>query len=78
MRHGITRYVAVMSVACLLGWFAGCRTTTHTSVRTYEYTDEPPVRAVDDELTNEYQMRSPGEMVGPGEMVEPGDADDDS
>ena len=47
---------------------AGCETSSHKSVRTYDYNDEgrTPKRAdarENDELNSEYQMVSPGEMV---------------
>ena len=79
MRRRFRSSVAGMTAACLFGASVGCATSSHTSVRTYEYSDEPQrERVADDELGCEYQMQSPGEMVLPGEMVSPGEiADDD-
>jgi len=56
-----------MGAAVLIG-AAACETSSHKSVRTYDYNDEG--RPVDrtgarekQELNSEYQMVSPGEMV---------------
>ncbi len=65
MRFGAT--VGVVAISLLL--LSGCETTTHRSTRMYEYGEEPPARAVNDEPATEYQMESPGEMASPGEMV---------
>ena len=50
--------------AALIG-AAGCETSSHKSVRTYDYNDQgrAPQRQPDEELNSEYQMVSPGEMV---------------
>ena len=74
VRFCVTAF-AVVCFSCLSG---GCQTSSHKSIRTYEYSDEPhPVRSTDDELTSEPQMQSPGEMVSPGEMAPPGQMVDD-
>ncbi len=51
-------------VATLIG-AAGCETSSHKSVRTYDYNDQgrEPERKPNEELNSEYQMVSPGEMV---------------
>ena len=49
---------------------AGCHTSSHTSVRYREREEHPSARqTADDDLTGEYQMQSPGNMVSPDEMV---------
>jgi len=50
--------------AALIG-AAGCETSSHKSVRTYDYNDQgrAPQRQPDEELNSEYQMVAPGEMV---------------
>ena len=78
MRRGAMRCLAIMGVGCIIGWLSGCVTTSHKTVRTYEYSDEPPTPVMEEASEGEYQMQSPGEMVGPGEMVPPTDTDDDS
>ena len=47
----------------------GCETSSHKSVRTYDYNDQgrAPEQKPNEELNSEYQMVSPGEMV-----VDPG------
>ena len=54
----------LMSAAALFG-AVGCETSSHKSVRTYDYNDQGRVqeRQPDEELNSEYQMVSPGEMV---------------
>jgi len=44
---------------------AACETSSHKSVRTYDYNDQgrAPERKPDEGLNSEYQMVSPGEMV---------------
>ncbi|MGB2984567.1 MAG: hypothetical protein WBE26_01680 [Phycisphaerae bacterium] len=70
MRHGLRFCLVVIGTAGFLGWIAGCATSSHTSVRTYEYSDERPERPTHDESDSEYQMQSPGEMVSPGTIVD--------
>ena len=61
-----------LTLVALLAVLAGgaCASHSHKSVRTYDYSDEDKDaqrkhddRAAKDELTSEYQMVSPGEMV---------------
>ena len=44
---------------------AGCETSSHKSLRTYDYNDQgrAPEQKPKEELNSEYQMVSPGEMV---------------
>ena len=66
------RYVRVAMTALLAAGLAvGCASSSHKSVRTYEYDEEPPPEQKQPEVGSaEYEMVSPGEMVGPGEMVD--------
>lgn len=49
----------------------GCESSSHKSIRTYEYDDAPARdRQQDDQLDSEYKMTSPGEMTSPGQMVD--------
>ncbi len=60
-----------LAVTFVAGPAVGCATSSHKSVRTYEYTDEPAQkRSESDELDSEYKMQSEGEMVSPGTMVD--------
>lgn len=60
-----------MATVWLVGGSLACATSSHKSVRVYEYDDEPPRdRQMDNQLDSEYKMVSPGEMVAPGEMVD--------
>ena len=71
MRNWTRLCVCLFVAASLIGMSAGCASSSHKSVRVYEYDDEPPRdRQVDDQLDSEYKMVSPGEMVGPGEMAD--------
>lgn len=69
MKSWIQRFTLV-GVATALMIVVGCKTTSHHSIRVYEYSDEPPSRPADDKAESEYEMVSPGEMVGPGQMVD--------
>ena len=62
MKHLLT----VGLVACFATVLAlGCAKSSHKTVRTYEYNDEPPQkRSESDELDSEYKMQSEGEMKG--------------
>lgn len=53
--------------ACVVLCFAlGCESSSHKTVRTYEYNDAPEKkRSESDELDSEYKMESEGEMKGP-------------
>ncbi len=59
------------AVVCCAFGAMGCASSSHLSVRTYEYRDDGqvPTQAPQGELTSEYQMQSPGEMVSPGSMI---------
>ncbi len=70
MRMTLRRLVLTVTAALGVVGLAACASSSHKSVRSYEYRDDGrPERAerADDELTDEYQMVSPGEMV-----VDPG------
>ena len=68
MRYQLMKFGATIGAAAIsLLLLSGCKTTDHKSVRIYEYGEEPPARAVNDEPTPEFQMESPGEMVSPGD-----------
>jgi hypothetical protein len=60
-----------LAAFCLTVLAVGCETSSHKSVRTYEYSDEPPPeqQSQADEFESEYEMQSEGEMVSPGQMV---------
>lgn len=52
----------LMAVTLLMG----CESSSHKSVRTYEYNDEPQQkRSESNKLDSEYKMQSEGEMKGP-------------
>lgn len=57
-------------LGCVVGMM-GCQSSSHKSVRTYDYRDDgkAPAQTTEQELDSEYQMQSPGEMVSPGTMV---------
>lgn len=78
MRYGARFGIVVVAAAALPCVLAGCATSSHRSIRVYEYSEEPrPAQVTDDEPSSEYQMQSPGKMVSPGEMVPPGEMVDD-
>jgi len=71
MQRWLRLSVCVITVVSLAIGPLGCRTSSHKSVRIYEYDDQPQEdRQQSDELDSEYKMVSPGEMVGPGEMTD--------
>jgi len=60
---------------------AGCQHSSHSTVSTYEYSEEGRTERPDyaDEIVrepspSEYHMAAPGQMASPGEMVPPGRA----
>ncbi|MEK6797830.1 MAG: hypothetical protein AABZ12_02565 [Planctomycetota bacterium] len=67
----------VLGAAASMAALAGCATSSHKSVRTYDYNNDPhgeqraqPAEEPQDE--SQPHMVSPGEMVAPGEpVVEP-------
>ena len=58
----------MLALTAVLG-VTGCETSSHKSVRTYDYHDEAqaPEQRPQEERDSEYHMVSPGEMV-----VDPG------
>ncbi len=66
-----TSYILTLVAALGFGLAAtGCQSSSYSSERTYEYSNEPVGRQADEPpLTDEYQMVSPGEMQSPGRMV---------
>ncbi len=67
--------VIVVCLAAGLSVGVGCKSSSHKSVRTYEYNNEPKqpdphARQRSDELDSEYKMVSPGEMQSPGQMTD--------
>lgn len=63
----------VVCLAAGLLTVVGCKSSSHKSVRTYEYNNEPQqpdphARQQSNELDSEYKMVSPGEMQSPGQM----------
>ena len=66
------RYLRLSAIAMAAAVLTlGCASSSHKSVRTYEYREEPPPEQRQPvETESEYEMVSPGEMVGPGEMVD--------
>lgn len=71
MRHWAGFCKLGLAAVCVAGLAVGCETSSHKSVRTYEYNDQPPPekRSQSDELDSEYKMQSEGQMVAPGTMV---------
>lgn len=68
MRRYLNAIAFAIAALCLVVGSPGCESSSHSSVRTYEYSDEPQRdRQQDDQLDSEYKMVSPGEMTGPGE-----------
>jgi len=69
MRTGLRYTLWLVTSAAALIAAAGCETSSHKSVRTYDYNDQgrAPENKPQEELNSEYQMVSPGEMV-----VDPG------
>ena len=65
MRRIWRHLFCLLSGAAALIGTAGCETSSHKSVRTYDYNDQGrvPQQQPDEELNSEYQMVSPGEMV---------------
>ena len=61
LRHSL---YLLMGAAALIG-AAACETSSHKSVRTYDYNDQgrAPEQKPKEELDSEYKMVSPGEMV---------------
>ncbi len=76
MMHRLARTcLVILSTSAILAGASACETSSGTSVRMYEYTDNsvPPDRPQPQgEPGSEYEMVAPGEMVSPGEMVPPG------
>ena len=66
------KYVRIATTVMMAAGLAvGCASSSHKSVRTYEYDEEPPPEQRQKEVGgSEGEMVSPGEMVGPGEMVD--------
>lgn len=68
--------VIVVCVAAGLSFgVLGCKSSSHRSVRTHEYSNEPRqedpyARQRSDDLDSEYKMVSPGEMQSPGQMTD--------
>jgi len=51
----------------------GCESSSHKSVRTYEYRGDPGrAHETARPVSEEYEMEAPGEMASPGTMVSPG------
>ncbi len=54
--------------ACVvvMGFLPACETSSHKSVKTYEYNDDPPPekRSESKELDSDWKMESEGEMTG--------------
>jgi hypothetical protein len=73
---------AAIAAVLLVGWSAGCESSSHNSIRTYDYGEEPrkarhathdPTEDGADEVT----IEESGEMVSPGRMVPPGSQSDE-
>ena len=66
------KYVRIATAALMAAGLAvGCASSSHKSVRTYEYDEKPPPEQKQPEVgSSQGEMVSPGEMVGPGEMVD--------
>lgn len=69
MRTALRQTLCLITGAAALVGTAGCETSSHKSVRTYDYNDQGRAdeKKPQEELNSEYQMVSPGEMV-----VDPG------
>lgn len=64
------RYAPILAAAFGSAMLLGCATSSHKSVRTYEYDDRPsgrrtsrPTETERVEDSGEWQMAAPGEMV---------------
>ena len=68
MRHWSRFCVVATTVVGLSFWLTGCRTSSHTTVRTYEETSPSQVQQ-EEKASTEWEMVSPGEMESPGTMV---------
>ncbi len=61
IRSVLAVVVGCFGLGCLM---LGCKTSSHTTVRTFEYTNEPvKTQEPVDTASGEYQMESPGQMV---------------
>lgn len=65
MRTALRHTLCLLMGAVALMGAAACETSSHKSVRTYDYSDQgrAPEQKPQEELNSEYQMVSPGEMV---------------
>ena len=64
MQHSGRFFRLGLAAFCLAGLAFGCETSSHKTVRTYEYSDEPTSkRSESQELDSEYKMQSEGEMT---------------
>lgn len=71
--RNVSRSLFGAAIVALTVALVGCKTNSHKEVRTYEYQGDPARQRESAEPVGEdYQMRSPGEMVSPGEMQSPG------
>lgn len=65
MRTALKHTLCMVAGAIALIGATACETSSHKSVRTYDYNDQgqAPEQKPREELDSEYQMVSPGEMV---------------
>lgn len=65
MRTTLRQTLCLLMGAVALMGATACETSSHKSLRTYEYNDQgrAPEQKPKEELDSEYKMVSPGEMV---------------
>ncbi len=74
MPKGIHDWVKAMGVVVMTLAIIGCETSSHKTVRTYDYNDQGrATRQAEEQPAEREEMRQDGEMVAPGEMVSPGE-----
>ncbi len=78
MRFCSRSNVAAMTIALAGLSMLGCHKSSHTSVSSYEYSEQsrteraPQGNGAQDQPDSEYHMVAPGQMASPGEMAAPG------
>ncbi len=77
MRFSMSVLKKLLSVTTVALFAAGCETSSHKTVKTYDYSNDSrpaqPQPTEREQRGSDAQMVEPGEMVAPGEMVPPGE-----
>jgi len=74
MPIGLQKWAKTLGVTAVALVALGCETSSHKSVRTYDYDDQGrATRGVEEQPAEREVGRSNGEIVAPGEMVSPGE-----